>query len=134
MHRKGKTLEVSLACLTRPNYVQGTPRESNEGLTSSARSSAAYGYSLVWHCTSPRPVLQVELPGLYCLPYKPCLYRGETHPFGSLRKGRRSGTDTRAMPVRTADKWIGKVANLRGRPKLSRSYSLRPQKPMPQQL
>ena len=53
MHRKGKTLEVSLACLTRPNYVQGTPRESNEGLTSSARSSAAYGYSLVWLYTKP---------------------------------------------------------------------------------
>ena len=53
MHRKGKTLEVSLACLTRPNYVQGTPRESIEGLTSSARSSAAYGYSLVWLYTKP---------------------------------------------------------------------------------
>ena len=51
--QKRKTLEVSLACLTRPNYVQGTPRESIEGLTSSARSSAAYGYSLVWHYTKP---------------------------------------------------------------------------------
>ena len=51
MHGKG-TLEVSLACLHGRTMCR-EHREKKKGLTRSARSSAAYGYSLVWHCTKP---------------------------------------------------------------------------------